>query len=250
MAAKPILVFLHYFGGSSKSWNKVINLLSADYHCFALDMAGFGHEPALSEPSITLIAKNVEEQLDLKEIDDYILIGHSMGGKIALQVAADLSQRQTIQQMILIAPSPPTVERMQERDRQRMLIHPDQQQSETTVKNSTVKTLTPDLFSMAVETQLITDQHTWNWWINEGINESITLAAGKITIPITVIASTTDPAVTYEMITDDCMPNLPGQAQLLSTAGIGHLFPLEDAEWTANCISNIAQSERSTLRSV
>jgi pimeloyl-ACP methyl ester carboxylesterase len=242
MTANPVLVFLHYFGGSAQSWSGVIALLSADYNCIALDMPGFGDQPALSEPSIMAVAKNVEEQLSARQICNYVLIGHSMGGKIALQVAADVAEIHAVQQLILIAPSPPTVERMQERDRQRMLIHPDQQQSVTTVKNSSVRTLAPEEFDLAVQTQLITDNHTWDWWINEGINHSISLAASQIIVPITVIASEDDPAVTYEMITEDCMPNLPGQARLLSTAGVGHLFPFEDAVWTANCIKNIVQA--------
>jgi pimeloyl-ACP methyl ester carboxylesterase len=242
MTAKTVLVFLHYFGGSAQSWSGVISLLSADYDCIALDMPGFGDQPAISEPSILSVAKNVEEQLSARQICNYVLIGHSMGGKIALQVTADVAETNNIQQVILVAPSPPTVERMNERDRQRMLIHPDQQQSEITVKNSSVKPLSAEQFELAVHTQLIADNHTWDWWINEGINHSITMAAARITVPITVIASKDDPAVSYDMIIEDCMPNLPGQARLLSTAGVGHLFPFEDAVWTANCIKNIVQA--------
>jgi pimeloyl-ACP methyl ester carboxylesterase len=247
MTAKPVLVFLHYFGGSAQSWTGVISLLSSDYDCIALDMPGFGNQPALSEPSILSVAKNVEEQLSARQIFNYVLIGHSMGGKIAVQVAADVNESNAIQQLILLAPSPPTVERMQERDRQRMLIHPDQQQAETTVKNSSVKPLSAEQFALAVHTQMITDNLTWNWWINEGINHSISLAAAQITVPLTVIASKDDPAVSYEMIIEDCMPNLPGQARLLSTAGIGHLFPFEDAEWTANCINTILQGSSQAI---
>ena len=39
---KITLVFLHYFGGSYKTWAKVIKELSNDYRCIAIDLPGFG----------------------------------------------------------------------------------------------------------------------------------------------------------------------------------------------------------------
>jgi pimeloyl-ACP methyl ester carboxylesterase len=42
------LVFLHYFGGSSKTWTEVIDQLGGDYHCIAPDLRGFGDSEALT----------------------------------------------------------------------------------------------------------------------------------------------------------------------------------------------------------
>ena len=36
------LVFLHYFGGSSRTWQPVIDLLAPDFRCVALDLRGWG----------------------------------------------------------------------------------------------------------------------------------------------------------------------------------------------------------------
>jgi len=38
---KVTLVFLHYFGGSSNSWGKVIAELSHVFRCIAIDLPGF-----------------------------------------------------------------------------------------------------------------------------------------------------------------------------------------------------------------
>lgn len=32
---EPALMFLHYFGGSSRAWGEVMDHLAADYHCVA-----------------------------------------------------------------------------------------------------------------------------------------------------------------------------------------------------------------------
>lgn len=239
MSEKSVLVFLHYFGGAAQSWKWVADLLPANYHCICIDMPGFGAQPPLAEPSIEAIAKQVQEQLAALQIKNFTLIGHSMGGKIALQIAANLQQEAALRQLILLAPSPPSIERMPERDQQRMLKHPNLQEAKTTVKNSSLITLSAEKFETGVHTQMIADDTTWRWWIEQGIHHSIAALAATITIPITLIASKDDPAVTYQMTLQDSMPNLPPQTKLISTEGIGHLFPLEDPEWLAQCLTQI-----------
>jgi pimeloyl-ACP methyl ester carboxylesterase len=238
---KPALVFLHYFGGSSQSWKWVAQLLSDRYQCILIDQPGFGTEPALATPSIQSFAGHIAEQLQSLNITGYTLIGHSMGGKIAMQMAVDDQRAEfdRVKRLILIAPSPPSTERMPKEEQLRMLIHPDREQAETTVKNGTIKSLAAEQHDLAVYTQMIVEETTWRWWIKEGINHSIADAVRELQIPITLIASKDDPAVTYQMTTEDAIPNLPLHTKMISTEGIGHLFSLEDADWTAAQISAI-----------
>ena len=104
-----VLVLLHYFGGSAQSWFWVAEKLSDDYRCIAINFPGFGGEPPMKSPSIQGFADYVRKLLVSLGIKTYTLIGHSMGGKIALQMAAGDSGK-SIQQLILVAPSPPTTE--------------------------------------------------------------------------------------------------------------------------------------------
>ena len=65
-----------------------------------------------------------------------------MGGKIALQVAADDALRDRRgRQLILVALSPPTVERMPEDEKERTLRHPDRGEAEPTMKEATQQPL-------------------------------------------------------------------------------------------------------------
>lgn len=105
--AGDVLVFLHYFGGSAQSWQWVAEKLSDNYRCVALNLPGFGGTPPLEKPSTQGFADFVRSALSKLKIGRCALIGHSMGCKIALQVAADAAP-ETIQQLILVAPSPPT----------------------------------------------------------------------------------------------------------------------------------------------
>ena len=235
-----VLVFLHYFGGAASSWQWVGDRLSSDYHCVALNLPGFGGVPALPQPSISTLARSVRKELERLKIDRSTLIGHSMGGKIALQVAADAPEG-SIEQVILVAPSPPTVERMPDKEKERMLRHPDRGEAEKTVEKVTLKPLTEEQQTRAVETQLIIDPPTWRWWIQEGMDHSIAKQAAQLDLPITVLASEDDPAITYDMIKNEVMPVL-NQATLVTTQQVGHLSPMEVPDWVAGQIRRIVSN--------
>lgn len=40
------LIFLHYFGGSALEWESVMNTLSGEYRCLAVDLRGHGDSEA------------------------------------------------------------------------------------------------------------------------------------------------------------------------------------------------------------
>ncbi len=229
-----VLVFLHYFGGSALSWQWVSEQLSDDYHCIAFNFPGFGNYPAIEEPSIQAFAKFVEEELEQMGITSFTLLGHSMGGKIALQIAANIPK--SVKRLILIAPSPPTIENMPEKEKARMLRHPDREEAENTVANVTIRSLTEAQHNLAIETQLIIDASTWRWWLLKGMGHSI--AHQQWHMPITIIASKDDTAITFDMIQQEVLPVLM-EANLIVTEGVGHLLPLEVPDWLAMQIREI-----------
>lgn len=232
------LVFLHYFGGEAASWQWVIPELENDYRCIALNLPGFGGTKPLDRPSIMGMAQWVLRELALLDVYDFTLIGHSMGGKIALQIAA-LPSELEIHRLLLLAPSPPTHEPMPEEEKERMLRHPDEQEARTTVRNATVMQLDENVKDFAVNSQLKTDHTTWQWWLKEGMNHSIAETARQLEIPVTVIASEDDPVITMDVIRQEVMPVL-SQAKLISTHGSGHLLPLERAAWLAGQIRQMS----------
>lgn len=233
-------MFLHYFGGSAQSWRWVAEQLSGEYHCIAINLPGFGGAPAMEEPSIQGFADYVQEELRSLGIKTYTLIGHSMGGKIAMQVAADAS-KESIRHLVLVAPSPPTTEPMPAKEKERMLHHPDRKEAEKTVVSATKQHLNEDRHSLAVETQLIIDNATWKWWLLEGMDHSIADRVTPLGMPITVLASKDDPVMTSEVIKERVM-QVFGKAELVTTQQVGHLSPLEAPDWIAAQIRKAAEA--------
>lgn len=221
----PTVVFLHYFGGSALSWTWVAEALSPDVRCIALNLPGFGTAPCLEHPSIRAYADQVKRALQSLGLKQYILVGHSMGGKIALQVAAD--QPEGLQQVVLVAPSPPTQEPMPDRERQRMLNHhPSQENAETTVNQATKIPLSEHQWSVAIQTHMTAEDSAWRWWLLEGMNHSIEDQMERVRVPVTVIASKDDPVIPFDTIQQEVMANLP-HARLVQLEEVGHLIPLE-----------------------
>ena len=113
-------MFLHHFGGSSRAWSEVINQLGDDYHCVAPDLRGFGDSDApAANYSIKDYADDVAGLVEVLKLKRYVLIGHSMGGKIALYYAAQ--KPSGLELLVLLAPSPPVPEPMDEAERRRLL---------------------------------------------------------------------------------------------------------------------------------
>ena len=259
---KPVtIVFLHYFGGSKESWNFVIPFLEKDYHCVALNLPGFGGSSLDKKPTLKNMADYVISKIRSLGIHDCILIGHSMGGKVAVEVAVQAafkvkiavqgevqdivqdalqnSGNDLLSQLILVAPSPPSVEDMPDEQRAVLRELQDDEQVVKNVEDAIVKDLSPSAYELALKTQGEIELSARRWWVDEGISESIASDSKQLDLPITVIASKTDPAITYEMTIKETMPNLPSSAKLIETTGVGHLIPLEDPEWLANTIKNI-----------
>ncbi|MBW4651065.1 MAG: alpha/beta hydrolase [Kastovskya adunca ATA6-11-RM4] len=225
-----VLVFLHYFGGAAMSWRWVAEQLP-DYRCIAINLPGFGKAPAIASPSLRQYADAVCAELAALNVESYTLIGHSMGGKIALQVAAK-SERPP-EQVVLIAPSPPTQEPMPDEEKQRLLNnHPSQSNAETTLSSATQRALSQEQQALAIETHLIVEETAWRWWLLEGMNHSIADQMPQLQMPVSVLASKDDPVISYNTIESDVL-GVISHAKLITTQGVGHLIPLEDPNWVA-----------------
>ena len=84
----PTLFCLHGMNGNSKSWTKLFHSLNSSYRIIAWDAPSFGMSDVFGDniEEYKNAAKTLIEKLKLKNI---ILIGHSMGGLIAAQLAHD-----------------------------------------------------------------------------------------------------------------------------------------------------------------
>ncbi|MED3662562.1 2-succinyl-6-hydroxy-2,4-cyclohexadiene-1-carboxylate synthase [Ureibacillus terrenus] len=104
---KETLVLLHGFTGSTKTWQRVIGLLPKTIKIVAIDLLGHGKTDAPKDPSrykMTEQVKDLEEIFDRLRLQDFTLLGYSMGGRTALSYAVHYPNR--IKRLILESASP------------------------------------------------------------------------------------------------------------------------------------------------
>src|SRR5690242_3305041 len=85
------LVFVHGSGDSAKSWALVIAALP-DIPCVTLDLPGHGalvEQPGPSVMSVGDYAAFVRAEIERRGLIGACVVGHSLGGAIALQLALD-----------------------------------------------------------------------------------------------------------------------------------------------------------------
>ena len=84
---KPLLL-IHGIGGSWRSWNSVLDGLSARREVIALDLPGHGQTPALEgENSIYTLADAVAAWLKENNLVGVDCVGSSMGARLVLELA-------------------------------------------------------------------------------------------------------------------------------------------------------------------
>jgi 2-succinyl-6-hydroxy-2,4-cyclohexadiene-1-carboxylate synthase len=91
----PTIAFLHGWMLSQAYWQPLIAQLQPDFQCLSYDLRGFGLSEISDRDEYSLIsyARDLEELLDYLEISQVWLVGHSLGGAIALWAANLLSDR-------------------------------------------------------------------------------------------------------------------------------------------------------------
>ena len=89
-ARRPTILFLHGFMGSSKDWTETMAALESRFHCIAPNLPGHGGSLGLSYPDSYTIegaAKELIDLLDGPNISKAVIVGYSMGGRLALYFA-------------------------------------------------------------------------------------------------------------------------------------------------------------------
>ena len=88
-ASGPPLVILHGLLGSARNWNRIARQLALTHRVFALDLRNHGASPWAEPMTYDQMAQDVCAFLDRQELPAATLIGHSMGGKVAMRVALE-----------------------------------------------------------------------------------------------------------------------------------------------------------------
>lgn len=229
----PLLTYLalHYWAGAGHEYDHLRSLLPAGTQLLAPDLPGFGDEgaPAGFDYSVDSYADWVAAFIIAHQLDEYVIIGHSMGGKFALALAA--RQPAGLRGLVLLSPSPPSPEPIGDRDRAAALAaYGKPEEAEKTLASITGRPLRPEARAQIVADNLRTSQAAWNAWLEHGSKEDISARMPLIGVPCRVLVGEADRAITPAAQRHQTLPLLPGGTLFTVVPGAGHLLPYEAPE--------------------
>ena len=102
----PPLLILHGLFGAGGNWGRVARQLAADYRVILVDLRNHGQSPHHPDMRYPTMAADVLALMDRLSLERPIVLGHSMGGKVAMTLALAHPARVGRLVIVDIAPVP------------------------------------------------------------------------------------------------------------------------------------------------
>ncbi len=225
--SRPALVLLHFFGNSHHEWRRVAPQLSDRHRILMFDMPGFGDAASMGALDVAAMADYVDRQIQDAGIDDCVIVGHSMTGKISGALASRAPDY--LRGLILVTPSPPPPEPFTDEVRQRLMAFDGSRDAAAAyVDGITAEQLPDEWREPAIADAMRASLVAWKTWISTTSQEDWSDRVGVLSLPVLVVAGADDPSLGADIQRRLTMPHL-GQGELKVIAG-GHVLPLENPE--------------------
>src|SRR5215217_6960383 len=98
----PLVLLIHGITGRSAQWNETIEALAGDYTVLAPDLLGHGESAKpRGDYSLGSYASGLRDLLAVLGHDRATIVGHSLGGGIAMQLAYQFPER--VERLVLVS---------------------------------------------------------------------------------------------------------------------------------------------------
>lgn len=270
---KPLLVFLHYWGGSSATWHKLTSRdsptsLSEIHQTVAVDLRGWGQSKgskgsigedgypiAAMAADVALLLEHLQAQQDTSRwfAHGFVLVGHSMGAKVALGTLTRLPVRLLgqLKGLVLVAPAPPgRLDLPADMKEQQVVAYTSEESVRWTVENvlASDKISETDV-SIIVRDSLAGSQLAKRAWpmygmaedISESVKDSLSSIGKSLPFPVHVIVGELDIVEPKERVVTqvgDFLDQCGLQVTIHEAPGVKHLIPLESPEIIHSVVSS------------
>lgn len=228
--------FLPGLGFSAAAAAPLAGALGDRFRVVGIDLPGQGSAPDASDGSVSAQVDAAVATIEA-EIDGgpFLLVAHSMGGKIAALTAARILDGRAevfgLAGAVLLAPSPPTPEPMDDDKRAEMLAWAadgplDGASARAFVAQNVASPLSSSDEKHAVEQVGRTSALSWRRWLDEGSREDVSAEAGTIDLPVTVLGGEDDDDL-GSLAQSRLIAGVYPRARFVSLPETGHLLPYE-----------------------
>jgi pimeloyl-ACP methyl ester carboxylesterase len=224
--------------------------LAGSHRCVTIDLPGFGDAAEVTGYSVAEMSDLVAARVRAAAPGAWMLIGHSMGAKVAAVVARRAEDGAAglggLVGLVLVAGSPPCPEPMDEARRQTMLgwFGEDRAahrgQAEGYIEQNSGKPLHPQVRDQAVGDVLRANRAAWVAWLERGSREDWSASVGVLKIPALLVAGTADGDLGPDAQRRLMAPHF-ATVRLATLPDAGHLMPMEWPDAVARLIEGAAR---------
>lgn len=229
-----MLVFVHGWQGDRTVWRDVIAELGESVRAAAVDLPGSGDSADAPGPhTVERFARHVREAVAEQGLAPAVVVGHSMGAKVAVQLAIDAPD--AVRGLVLVAPVPVTTAGFSERGEAYLRATAGDQEKvrewlrKTISENHAPETL-ERLCEVAGKAQPDAMRESLDSWMHTDLSHG----AAAIDVPTLVIAPENDQPANARVKVAELVPN----ARFAMLPGAAHYTIVENPREVAALIRN------------
>ncbi|NJL15598.1 MAG: alpha/beta fold hydrolase [Microscillaceae bacterium] len=102
----PVIVILHGLFGNSDNWMAIARKLESRFQVYVPDQRNHGQSPWAETWNYEVMSQDLHEFLEAQQLSEVILVGHSMGGKVAMWYAGQYAAEQRLRQLLIVDIAP------------------------------------------------------------------------------------------------------------------------------------------------
>jgi pimeloyl-ACP methyl ester carboxylesterase len=240
-SGEPTIVFLHYWGGTSRTWRKVAAELQNKFATVAHDARGWGQsDKELAGYKLADLADETLSLIKALGLRKYVLVGHSFGGKIA-QLSAS-RRPEGLVGLVLVAPAPPTPLHFPDEAREIQIHAYDNRENVLqTISFLSARMPSPEIVEQIVEDSMSGSREATLAYPTASILEDISSEVSQIDVPTLVLAGEFDRLDSIEQHKREVVARIPN-AQFEIIKGSGHLVPIDEPLQLAEHIAGFIAS--------
>ncbi|KAJ7052786.1 Alpha/Beta hydrolase protein [Mycena amicta] len=245
----PTLLFVHFWGGSWRTFDKLAALLAPSYPLVIPSLRGWGKSMGPADGSRYRILDHAEdiEALVAAPVlrnagffqDGLVLVGHSMGGKIAQLLAVRGNLR--VKSLVLIGPAPlGKLELPLEMREQQKTAYATKESAAMVMQHVLLapgSAVGEDTIGRLVDDCLAGSEGAKKAWPEYGMQEDYRDLLERLELPVQVVVGALDIVEPRERVKEEVVRVLENAGAVVSLTvldGVGHLIPVEAPEQLAN----------------
>ena len=233
-SGRPVLVLMHFLGGSGREWDEVVTMLGGKYATLRVDLPGFGGSAGVPGYTVAEMTAAVQQTIDAAGPERYVLVGHSMSGKVAMALARCAEEKgdRRLAGLVLVAPSPPGPEPMGDEKRSMMMgllgeRHEDETaRARTYVTKNELRDIPQAVEERATAEVLKMNRTAWVAWLMHGSKEDWSQRVGVLDVPAVVLAGEKDLSLGPKQQEELTLKHLR-RGRMVTVPGCSHLIPME-----------------------